>query len=160
VTSDGDYPGQANDELDATERDLAECRKIPFDFGRTSIDLGSREVFDHLVTALCTPPVAPILIGAMVGMKFARAVPGQVLEGDDDEDEGGHALLIIGHRTDVYCKREFLLVNSWGTSWDESGEAWASEAWILGHVFEAHPLTMRPPLGVIGRLMATLRSEL
>ncbi len=43
------------------------------------------------------------------------------------KDSGGHMMLIVGYRTRFDGKMEFLLLNSWGTTWGEAGYAWLHE---------------------------------
>lgn len=43
------------------------------------------------------------------------------------EISGGHAITMSGYRENAQGKREYLIHNSWGTSWGDGGYAWVSE---------------------------------
>lgn len=43
------------------------------------------------------------------------------------EVSGGHAIAMSGYRENAQGKREYLIHNSWGTSWGDGGYAWVSE---------------------------------
>lgn len=45
-----------------------------------------------------------------------------------NEISGGHAIAMSGYRENAQGKREYLIHNSWGTSWGDGGYAWVSEA--------------------------------
>lgn len=69
---------------------------------------------------------------------FGTAVDRDFVNADDDKEVwdkpsswiGKHAMLICGVRTNNY-KREFLIKNSWGTSWGNGGYMWLSERYII-----------------------------
>jgi len=44
-----------------------------------------------------------------------------------NEISGGHAIAMSGYRENAQGKREYLIHNSWGTSWGDGGYAWVSE---------------------------------
>ena len=43
---------------------------------------------------------------------------------------GGHAVTMAGYRENAQGKREYLIHNSWGTSWGDGGYAWVSEKMV------------------------------
>ncbi|HLK36395.1 MAG TPA: C1 family peptidase [Polyangiaceae bacterium] len=47
-------------------------------------------------------------------------------------EDGGHAVALAGYRT-TPVGRQFLVHNSWGTSWGDGGYAWVSEAMLRSH---------------------------
>jgi hypothetical protein len=47
-------------------------------------------------------------------------------------EDGGHAVALAGYRT-TSAGRQFLVHNSWGTSWGQGGYAWISEAMLRSH---------------------------
>lgn len=67
----------------------------------------------------------PVGLGTYVGGDFQRYVGG-VLKPETRSDGGGHALLLIGYKNEL-----FLGVNSWGDQWGEAGFFWASEDFVL-----------------------------
>ena len=52
---------------------------------------------------------------------------------DWNSPTGGHAVVTSGYRTGPKG-REFLIHNSWGTSWGKGGYAWVSEAMMKAHL--------------------------
>jgi Papain family cysteine protease len=62
----------------------------------------------------------------------------------DATQQSGHALVISGYAT-LPHSTYFLLHNSWGTAWGDSGYAWIHEATLRrnigeGYVIDAHPM--------------------
>jgi C1A family cysteine protease len=48
---------------------------------------------------------------------------------DPEKVVGGHAMFVLGYRTDPKTgNRIFRNVNSWGTSWGDGGLFWADES--------------------------------
>lgn len=47
-----------------------------------------------------------------------------------DPDGGGHWVCILGYATDVRGKRVFRVRNSWGVTWGDFGDFFASEEWL------------------------------
>lgn len=64
-----------------------------------------------------------------------RGIRGGVIP-DYDRTNGGHAVAVVGYRT-VASGRQFLIHNSWGTSWGERGYAWIGEDTIKRHIMDA-----------------------
>jgi C1A family cysteine protease len=50
---------------------------------------------------------------------------------------GGHAVTISGYRTTPSGK-QFMIHNSWGTSWGDNGYAWVSEAMVVKNLYFAY----------------------
>lgn len=51
--------------------------------------------------------------------------------------EGGHAVTMSGYR-DTPTGRQYLIHNSWGTSWGDNGYAWVSEAMVQKQMHYAY----------------------
>jgi hypothetical protein len=73
----------------------------------------------------------PIYAGFFVDSAFENLGPSDVAQvpNQSDPNGGGHAVFLAGYRTNAAGAREWLLVNSWGTGWANSGTVWCSEAW-------------------------------
>ncbi len=87
--------------------------------------------------AACLESNIPVWIGGLVGSAVQELQAGQIEQPcpTSDPTSGGHARAIIGYRV-VSGAREFLIRNSWGSGWCESGNSWAaasvlSSAWSL-----------------------------
>ena len=46
------------------------------------------------------------------------------------EISGGHAVTMSGYRENAQGKREYLIHNSWGTTWGDGGYAWVNESMV------------------------------
>lgn len=74
---------------------------------------------------------------------------------DYERENGGHAVSVVGYRT-TPTGRDFLIHNSWGTSWGERGYAWIAESTIKRHISDAvlvdgvipGPTAPKPPVVV------------
>lgn len=64
----------------------------------------------------------------------------------DDSIDGGHAVLFAGYRL-VNGKRQFLVHNSWGTSWGDNGFAWISEAMVTAYLEGAYKVVVEARSG-------------
>lgn len=64
-----------------------------------------------------------------------RGIRGGVIP-DYDRESGGHAVTVVGYRT-AATGRQFLIHNSWGTSWGDHGFAWIGEDTIKHHIMDA-----------------------
>jgi hypothetical protein len=163
VWSDADTGGTppGNVCVDATPAELGAANLHEFDFGHHTIDPTAADVEAQVIATLTAQVPAPILLGTLVGQQFEAAGPGTIVEpAGDDSTAGGHALLIVGHRTLADGTRQFRVCNSWSGSWGESGEIWASSAWLRA-CWELHPITMTPKgpdprLSLLQRIKAAL----
>lgn len=73
----------------------------------------------------------PVVFGTAVGSDFMDAGSSTVLEPEPDATVlGGHMLGIYGHRTSASGELEFLIRNSYGTSWARGGFAWARASFV------------------------------
>lgn len=54
---------------------------------------------------------------------------------------GGHAIVMSGYR-DTPSGRQFLIHNSWGTSWGDGGYAWVSEAMVQKYMHYAYKVKL------------------
>ena len=113
----------------------------PLDFGQTSIDPTAADLEQEACAALAAGH--PLYVGGQVGSAF-EALSGAMVAVPDpanDPTGGGHAMLVAGYRTMPDGSRPFRVYSSWGESWDDAGECWASLAW-LASMWEIHPLVL------------------
>lgn len=83
----------------------------------------------------------PILVGLSVDQTWdnATATGGKLDTFKPATARGGHAVALVGYRTDG----RFIVRNSWGTAWGDQGFAYASEAYINGAFFpESYGMTV------------------
>jgi hypothetical protein len=73
----------------------------------------------------------PVLTGGDVDQAFEDAGASTIVQAPTTS-LGGHDLYLAGYRpsSTVTGTTEFLVVNSWGTTWAANGTVWASEAWV------------------------------
>jgi hypothetical protein len=64
------------------------------------------------------------------GSKFSKLNNYVISDWTTAQISGGHAMSMAGYRVLANGKREFLLHNSWGTSWGDQGYAWVSEKMV------------------------------
>ncbi|HEY4221168.1 MAG TPA: C1 family peptidase, partial [Myxococcota bacterium] len=57
--------------------------------------------------------------------------------------EGGHAVMLAGYRTKTDGTKQFLIHNSWGTDWGDSGYAWVSEKMVKKFMHGAYKITVQ-----------------
>ena len=144
----------ANVTTPATDAELAAANGRVIDLGQNSLDPKGADLSDLLVGSLAIG--APIYLGTQIGQAFEDLGSGIVAQPDpaNDPTGGGHALLIVGHRTNADGSRDFLVCNSWGESWSGNGECWASLAWVAA-CWELHPLVQSSP-SLLSRIAAAL----
>lgn len=82
----------------------------------------------------------PILTGLTVDGNFEDLGPRGVLDAvRGTGEEGGHAICVVGYRSDG----RFIIRNSWGTGWGDGGHAYVSAAYIRKCFFdEAYVLSL------------------
>jgi aminopeptidase C len=56
---------------------------------------------------------------------------------DWGEPQSGHAVVISGYR-ETPSGKQFLIHNSWGTSWGDGGYAWVSEKMVVKNLYYAY----------------------
>jgi hypothetical protein len=80
----------------------------------------------------------PVVFGTYVDSAFLRFRGGSVVGAQDRQDPngGGHSMCILGYRTTPEGKREYLVRNSWGKGWGDSGDCWVNED-FMAQVWEA-----------------------
>jgi hypothetical protein len=76
----------------------------------------------------------PILVGLNVDHTWdnANATGGNLDVFMPATVRGGHAVAVVGYRTDG----RFIIRNSWGTGWGDKGFAYASETYINGAFYD------------------------
>ena len=83
----------------------------------------------------------PILVGLNVDHTWdnAAATGGKLDTFQPNTVRGGHAVALVGYRTDG----RFIVRNSWGTAWGDHGFGYASEAYINGAFYnESYGVTL------------------
>jgi hypothetical protein len=146
----------ANVCLPATAAEKALAAERRFDFGGNSISPTDADVSN--LVAGCLAAKGVVYLGTQVGAAFEQLAGETVAVPDpaNDTSGGGHALIIVGYRTASDGSRQFRVQNSWGESWDENGECWASLAWVQA-CWELHPLLpISPPASIFDRAKAEL----
>lgn len=73
----------------------------------------------------------PLVFGMTLWSAFFDHKAGTI-EVAGRDDAGGHMMAIVAYRTRHDGKREFLILNSWGTTWGEGGFCWIHEDVICG----------------------------
>lgn len=71
------------------------------------------------------------------GSKWTNSAMKNAVIPDWSYDRSGHAVVISGYRTTPTGK-QFLIHNSWGTSWGENGYAWVSEKMVDKYLYYAY----------------------
>lgn len=107
--------------------------------GLNSIDPAGPNVSD--LVAACLAAGGAVYLGTQVGQAFEKLDGATVAQPDpaNDPNGGGHALALVGYRAASDASRQFRVQNSWGESWDDAGECWASLAWLQA-CWELHPI--------------------
>lgn len=83
----------------------------------------------------------PVLVGLMVDQEWSTAEDrgGMLDHFQQGTERGGHAVCLVGYRTDG----RFIVRNSWGTGWGDQGFGYASPAYIQAAFFnESYILTL------------------
>ena len=138
--SDVTTDAPANVTVAATPEEVTAASLHMFALGRNSIDPTSANLSDLLASCLAAKGV--VYLGTEVGQAFEQLSGDTVAEPDltpNDPNGGGHALIIVGYRTNAAGVREFKVQNSWSVNWDLTGLCWVSLAWCAA-CWELHPL--------------------
>lgn len=100
---------------------------------RGALQLG-KLTFDDIVAQLNAGH--PVILGLIISDQFYQPDRhGCIAPRAADTERGGHAVLAIGHGTDL--QNDFLLIrNSWGASWGIGGHAWLRRDFIDLHLQE------------------------
>ena len=133
-------PENATQPVSPAEATAADTNRI--NLGSASIDPKSDNLSDLVVASLAVK--APIYLGTLVDYAFEE-LQGQTVAQPTpptEPDAGGHALTLCGVRTMPDGSRQFRVENSWGESWDEAGECWATLAWVAA-CSELHPCVLQ-----------------
>jgi len=73
----------------------------------------------------------PVVFGTTVGTEFEAYDGGPQVLDITTQPVGGHALLIVGIRTNASGQREFCIRNSWSSNWGIGGHVWFSSNYIM-----------------------------
>lgn len=72
----------------------------------------------------------PVIYGTRVGVEF-ESYRGENKVFDYPANQiGGHAMVLVGLRTNSLGQKEFLTKNSWGKNWGQNGYAWLSSTYL------------------------------
>jgi C1A family cysteine protease len=71
----------------------------------------------------------PVIFGTRVGSEFRQYQGDDKIIGIPSDDIGGHAMIIVGIRTNDSGQKEFYVRNSWG-QWGQQGHCWMSADYI------------------------------
>lgn len=99
--------------------------------GAHGIDPAASDADQQIGAAL----VAGLGVGvdAFVDMAFenwSSGMPAISAPDLSDRQGGGHAITIIGWRTNANGEREWLILNEWDETWGDRGCCWVSTAWL------------------------------
>ncbi len=71
------------------------------------------------------------------GRNWRNSAMKQAVIPDWGEPQSGHAVVISGYR-ETPSGKQFLIHNSWGTSWGDGGYAWVSEKMVMKNLYYAY----------------------
>jgi C1A family cysteine protease len=114
-----------------TEQPPVQAYKAADDFtieGFYQLTTSGKERCDQIVAALLADH--PVVFGTEVGNNLEQYDGSDIVLTIPTENLGGHAQVVVGYRTNSSGKREFLIMNSWGKSWGQSGKYWMSEDYM------------------------------
>lgn len=94
---------------------------------------------DSIATLLATG--ADVWFAMQVGNSWFNPNGDTIADWGPNDVAGGHAVLFAGYRH-VNGKRQFLVHNSWGTSWGDHGYAYISEAMINQFLMGAYKVVV------------------
>jgi len=85
-----------------------------------------------------------VLLGIRLYATWFQTGPGGAigLPAEGAADLGGHAVLVVGHRTDG----TFVVRNSWGVDWGDGGYGYLPAAYVDAHGVEAWSLALTTEL--------------
>lgn len=72
----------------------------------------------------------PVIFGTQVDADFQSYTGGDVVFDAPTKFIGGHAMLVMGVRTNISGNKEFYLRNSWNSGWGIDGHAWVSSNYM------------------------------
>jgi hypothetical protein len=78
---------------------------------------------------------------------MSRSMNNAVIPDYEAVDDTGHAVVLAGYRTLPNGTKQFLIHNSWGTRWGESGYGWISEAMVTRYTRSAYKVRVTEGAG-------------
>lgn len=72
----------------------------------------------------------PVVFGTQVGQDLMNYTGNDAVFEYPSSSVGGHALCIVGFRTEANGKKSFFVRNSWGNSWGLNGHFWMSQDYL------------------------------
>jgi C1A family cysteine protease len=93
------------------------------------IDSTGSQRLDDIETAIRANH--PVVFGTGVSREFTQYTGGGKVWGPPSSSIGGHAMVVVGVRIASNGAREFLIRNSWGTSWGDDGHCWFNEDYLM-----------------------------
>jgi C1A family cysteine protease len=95
--------------------------------------------FDDIMTLLDGGHA--VVLGVVITDAFYRPDAfGRIGDVNPDAERGGHAMLAVGHGSQVDGTNFLLIRNSWGQSWGVGGYGWLSRAYIARQLRETATL--------------------
>ncbi len=93
------------------------------------IDTWGQSLLDGICQAISAG--FPVPFGLEVDAPFLEFSGKDILGAPGSDRRGGHMLLIVAYRTNSRGRREFLILNSWGSLWGDGGFVWVDEEFVL-----------------------------
>lgn len=136
-------PANVNDEPAVAELEPAAATLID---GEYSVSTGTSDSAETMAAAIDVG--IPVWAAGFVDSVFEQLGPGDVAPAPNMNDPrgGGHAFVFPDYRTSGKGELEFLLRNSWGTGYAQSGSVWVSTAFALA-LWEAWPFASALQVG-------------
>ncbi|GHF66003.1 C1A family cysteine protease [Deinococcus metalli] len=89
----------------------------------------------------------PVAVGIRIGPAFIAALGGQIPDVPDPVRLGGHAIVLVGYDEAARPGRrgEFIIRNSWGSSWGVQGHGFCSGEWLIANLVGTSAWYVAPP---------------
>jgi hypothetical protein len=72
----------------------------------------------------------PVLVGLAIDQAVEDAGPGDIIDAPRGPTIGGHALAVLGYRTNADGTVDYLVRNWWGEGWGDGGDAWVTAGFL------------------------------